>query len=296
AIEPGSASTIMGYAGICPPNVQNNSDAYFHAISVREMYLHVTGAGNCGENTATGNNEPTVDAGPDKTIPKETPFVLTAIASDPDGDVLTYNWEQTDFQTAQMPPRPTNTGGPMFRSLWASESPERYFPKLSTIIAGYQPNMNNPNNQLAWEKVPAVARNMNFSVLVRDNNPVGGQTGRDDIRLTVNADAGPFVVTSQNSTGVVWNLGENQTISWDVANTNVAPVNTQNVTIMITTDGGLTFPHVLVESTPNNGSYSFTVPSGLGVSSDARLMLKAIDNMFLNVNEEDFTINSNMRV
>src|SRR5690606_38941074 len=259
AIEPGSASTIMGYAGICPPNVQNNSDAYFHAISVREMYLHVTGAGNCGENTATGNNEPTVDAGPDKTIPKETPFVLTAIATDPDGDVLTYNWEQTDAQTAQMPPRPTNTGGPMFRSKWATESPERYFPKLATIVGltsatQYNPNINNANDQRAWEKLPAVSRTMNFSLLVRDNNPVGGQTGRDNIRLTVTADAGPFVVTSQGDDSEVWNLGETNTITCDVANTHIAPVNTANVTILISTDGGLTFPHTLVASTPNNGS------------------------------------------
>ncbi|MFA7687770.1 MAG: reprolysin-like metallopeptidase [Moheibacter sp.] len=296
AIEPGSASTIMGYAGICPPNVQNNSDAYFHAVSVREMYLHVIAAGNCGQNTATGNNEPTADAGPDRTIPKETPFVLTAIATDPDGDLLTYNWEQTDPQSGQMPPRPTNTGGPMFRSLWATESPDRYFPKLSTIVAGYQPNMNNPGNPLSWEKLPAVSRNLNFSLLVRDNNPVGGQSARDNIRLTVDANAGPFVVTSQNASGIVWNLGETQTITWDVANTNQAPVNTANVTILISTDGGLTFPHVLVDSTPNNGTYTFTVPSGLGVTSDARLMIKAIDNVFLNVNEEDFTINSNMDV
>ena len=38
SMEPGSASTIMGYAGICSPNVQNSSDAYFHAISIEEMW------------------------------------------------------------------------------------------------------------------------------------------------------------------------------------------------------------------------------------------------------------------
>lgn len=296
AVEPGSASTIMGYAGICHPNVQSNSDAYFHAVSVREIYNYITGGGNCGANTATGNNEPTANAGVDRTIPKETPFVLTGIATDPDGDLLTYNWEQTDTQTATMPPRPTNTGGPMFRSLFATESPERYFPRLSTLIAGYNPDVVTPGNFRAWEKLPAVARNMNFSLLVRDNNPAGGQTGRDDVRLTVTVDAGPFLVTSQNSTGQVWNLGESQTITWDVANTNVAPVNTTNVTILVSTDGGLTFPHTLVASTPNNGSYTFTVPNGLGTSTTARLMVKAIDNVFLNVNSSNFAINSNLSV
>lgn len=297
AVEPGSASTIMGYAGICHPNVQNNSDAYFHAVSVREMYLWVTsGNGDCAAKTDTNNSEPIVDAGPDRTIPKETPFALVGTASDADGDNLTYNWEQIDNQTAQMPPRPTNTGGPMFRSKWATDSPEKFFPSLPILIEGYNPNINTPGNFRAWEKLPAVARTMNFAFLVRDNNPVGGQTGRDDIRLTVTADAGPFVVTSQNASGEVWNLGESKTITWDVANTNVAPVNTTDVKILISTDGGLTFPHVLVESTPNNGSYTFTVPAGLGVTQDARIMIRAIDNVFLNVNEEDFTINSNMSV
>lgn len=301
AVEPGSASTIMGYAGICAPNVQSNSDAYFHAVSIHEMYSWVTTGGNCGTNTDTGNHEPIVNAGPDKTIPKETPFVLTATATDEDGDALTYNFEQTDFQTATMPPRPNNTGGPMFRSVFSTDSPEKYFPRLATIVGltastQYNPNNNNPGDFRAWEKLPAVARNMNFALLVRDNNPLGGQTGRDNIRLTVTADAGPFTVTSQGSDGVVWNLGETHTITWDVANTNIAPVNTENVTILISTDGGLTFPHVLVESTPNDGSHEFTVPNGWGETETGRIMVKAVDNYFLNVNQAEITINSTLGI
>ena len=292
AVEPGSASTIMGYAGICHPNVQNNSDAYFHAVSTKEMYNWVTTGGNCAVKIDTGNQEPVISVGPNRTIPKETPFALVATATDADGDALTYNFEQTDTQTASMPPKPNNTGGPMFRSVMATDSPEKFFPRLSTIIEGYNPNINTPNNYRAWEKLPAVARTMNFALLVRDNNPAGGQSAREDIRLTVEANAGPFVVTSQSSDGIIWELGESQTITWDVANTNTAPVNTENVKIVLSTDGGLTFDHVLVESTPNNGSYTFNVPGGLGVTENARLMVRAIDNYFLNVNTKNFKINS----
>ncbi|ASW74227.1 T9SS C-terminal target domain-containing protein [Chryseobacterium piperi] len=297
SIEPGSGSTIMGYAGICSPNVQNSSDAYFHTVSIREMYTTITSPSrNCSVNTATGNNEPTVNAGFDRTIPKETPFVLTGLANDPDGDAITYNWEQIDFGAAQMPPRPTNTVGPMFRSLWATTSPSRYFPRLSTIIEGYNSTILTASNYRSWEKLSSVARTLTFSLLVRDNNPAGGQTGRDDIQLTVSVAAGPFIVTSQNAAGVVWNTGESRTITWDVANTNAAPINTANVMILVSTDGGLTFPHTLIASTPNNGSYTFNVPDGLGVTSNARLMIKAIDNVFLNVNTTNFTINSNLGV
>src|SRR5690625_7047553 len=69
------------------------------------MYNWVTGGGNCGENIETGNNAPTLEPIANKNIPKETPFVLTALAEDIDGDVLTYSFEQTDNQVAQMPPR-----------------------------------------------------------------------------------------------------------------------------------------------------------------------------------------------
>ncbi|AZA54172.1 reprolysin-like metallopeptidase [Chryseobacterium sp. G0201] len=294
SIEPGSASSIMGYAGICSPDVQNNSDAYFHAVSIREMYTRITGAGNCGINTATGNNEPTVNAGLDRTIPIGTPFALTGVATDPDGNAITYNWEQIDAGAALMPPRPTNTVGPMFRSMFATTSPTRYFPRLSTIIEGYNPSILTASNYRSWEKLPTAARMLNFSLLVRDNNPVGGQTGRDDIQLTVSAAAGPFTVSSQNTAGITWTAGQQQTVTWNVANTNAAPVNTANVSILISMDGGLTFPHTLVASTPNNGTYTFAVPNGLGNSSNARIMIKAVDNVFLNVNTTNFTINSNL--
>ncbi len=293
-IEPGSASTIMGYAGICPPNVQQNSDAYFHAVSINEMYTRLT-TGNtstCGVKTPIANAEPVVNAGLDRSIPKSTPFMLTATATDANNDPLTYTWEQIDAGVAPMPPQPASTVGPLFRSVMPTASPSRYFPRLSTIVSGYDPAIVNPTDFRAWEKLPSGARDLNFSVLVRDNNALGGQTGRDDIKLTVVNSAGPFVVTSQNTPGIVWTEGQSQTITWDVANTTAAPVSTPNVTILLSTDGGLTFPFVLVPSTPNDGTHTLTVPGNLGNSTNARIMVKAIDNVFLNVNSQNFTVNS----
>lgn len=295
SIEPGSASSIMGYAGICAPNVQPHSDAYFHAVSIAEMYTRLTSGStsNCGVKTPIANTEPIANAGPDRSIPKSTPFMLTATATDADNDALTYTWEQTDFGVAAMPPQPVNAVGPLFRSVMPTASPSRYFPRLSTIVSGYDPAIVAPADVKAWEKLASRGRDLNFSVLVRDNNPLGGQTGRDNVKLTVVDGAGPFLVTSQNTAGVVWSEGQSYAITWDVANTTAAPVSTPNVTILLSKDGGLTFPTVLVASTPNNGSYNYTVPGGLGtISNSARIMVKAVENVFLNVNSQNFTINS----
>ncbi|GAB0156482.1 zinc-dependent metalloprotease family protein [Chryseobacterium sp. Alg-005] len=299
SVEPGSASSIMGYAGICPPNVQMNSDAYFHAVSIAEMYTRLTSGSTstCGVKTPTTNTEPVVNAGSDKSIPKSTPFMLTAVATDPNNDPLTYTWEQIDAGVATMPPQPTNTVGPLFRSVIPTASPSRYFPRLSTIVSGYDPTVTTPTDVRTWEKLSSVARDLNFSVLVRDNNSVGGQTARDDVKLTVVNSAGPFVVTSQNTAGVVWNEGQSYAITWDVANTTAAPVSTPNVSILLSKDGGLTFSTVLVASTPNTGTYNYTVPGGLGtITNNARIMVKAVDNVFLNVNSQNFTINSSIVV
>ncbi|MFC6267628.1 reprolysin-like metallopeptidase [Frigoriflavimonas asaccharolytica] len=292
AMEPGSASTIMGYAGICAPDVQGNSDPYYHANSIREMYTILTGSGNCGVKTATGNNEPTANLGEDKTIPRDTPFALKSISVDPEGDPITYSFEQMDKDVALMPPRGTNAVGPMFRSINPSTSSTRYFPRLITIVQGYDPTILATTDFRAWEKLSSVSRILNFSVLVRDNNPFGGQTKRDDIKVIVTAAAGPFIVTSQNVANTVWELGKPTTITWNVANTTAAPISTTDVTILLSTDNGVTFPIVLKDSTPNNGTYTFAVPEGLGKTDNARIMIKAIDNIFLNVNIRPFSINS----
>ena len=90
AMEPGSASTIMGYAGICSPNVQSNSDAYFHAISLQEMKAYILAGGNCAATTTLNNTPPTITTQGNYSIPVSTPFVLTLNATDAQGHPMTY--------------------------------------------------------------------------------------------------------------------------------------------------------------------------------------------------------------
>ncbi|MFI2743009.1 reprolysin-like metallopeptidase [Zhouia sp. PK063] len=280
AVEPGSGSTIMAYAGICAPNVQSSSDDYFHAVSITQIYNYVTtGNGSCATETATGNNAPVADAGTDYTIPGGTTFVLTGTATDADNDNLTYDWEQIDNEVAAQPPVATSEGGPLFRSYEPTTSSKRYFPRLTDVLTG---------TTSQWEVLPTVSRTLNFSLLVRDNNANGGQTYRDDNKITVDGSSGPFVITSQ-TTGETWVAGTQKTITWDVANTNNDKVNTTHVNIILYPDHTLTNGTVLAQNVANDGSQTIIVPGGMATTT-ARIMVQPVNNVFFAVNGADLTI------
>ncbi|RAR50460.1 reprolysin-like metallopeptidase [Flavobacterium lacus] len=281
AIEPGSASTIMGYAGICAPNVQNNSDAYFHVASLLQMDNFVAGTGNCSANINNNNDAPIIQPIQNYTIPRSTAFVLEGNATDANGDALTYCWEQTDTGIAIQPPTATDAAnGPRFRSRNPSTSPNRFMPIMSTILTGATANQ--------WEVVPSIAKTMNFSLLVRDNGfPNGGQTARTTMTVTTVANAGPFLVTTPN-TNVAWVAGSNQTVSWDVAGTTANGVDTPYVDIYLSTNGGASFPTLLASKVPNDGSEIITVPGSIGNSN--RIMVKGHNNIFLDVSNTNFSI------
>ena len=185
---------------------------------------------------------------------------------------LTYNWSPND--PAQAPtngaPQDNWTTGPMYRAIAPSDSPDRYMPTYSDVVAG--------NLTPTWEVTPAVARVMNFSFIVRDNgsgfaNGIG-QTHADLMTVTVE-DSTPFTVT----TPPAWGSGSTQTVMWNVGNTNNASINCQTVNIKFSEDGGLTFPTTLASSTANDGSESITVPS-IADMNNARILVEAADNIF----------------
>jgi subtilisin-like proprotein convertase family protein len=282
AVEPGSGSTIMAYAGICAPqNIQQNSDDYFHLVSIREMWANISSgnSSSCAEITATNNNAPTLEDFPNYTIPKATPFVLNATATDTDGDVLTYTWEQLDTEITAVPLVSTATGGPAFRSVGPSSSSMRYFPNQLTVNAGDLANL--------WEVLPTVERTMRFGVTVRDNALNAGQTVSDEAILTVSAAAGPFLVTSQE-TSTTWDAGTSQTITWDVASTNQAPVNCSLVNIVASFDGGITYSTILASNVINDGSHEIVVPNI--TSNTVRIKVESVGNVFYSVNKSNITI------
>ncbi|MGV8945360.1 MAG: reprolysin-like metallopeptidase, partial [Lutibacter sp.] len=281
AVEPGSGSTIMSYAGLCAPqNVQNLADSYFHLVSVREMFTNISmGQSTCAAISVTGNRVPVVNSLPNYTIPISTPFILNATATDADGDNLTYTWEQLDTESTTYPLVSTAKGGPAFRSISPTGSSKRYFPNISTIVSG---NLSN-----TWEVLPSVGRTMRFGVNVRDNNSIGAQSASRETVVTFVGGAGPFKVTSQ-AIEATWAAGTAQTITWDVAKTNLAPVNCSFVNILLSVDGGVTFPIVLASNISNNGSHSVVVPNN--ATTKARIKVESANNIFYSANSKNITI------
>ncbi|MAO81492.1 MAG: hypothetical protein CMH82_12700 [Nocardioides sp.] len=272
----------------------------------------------------TANHAPTVTAPVDRTIPLRTPFELTGSATDTDGDALTYLWEQNDTggTTGAQLTSASTASGPLFRVFGtaaevskeesltygspdlnlATDDPSRSFPDLAQVLSG---NTNAATGscpaasgevlarevvECYSERLPTQTRSLSFRLTARDGFATGGGTQYDDVTLTVGS-AGPFRVTSQPAATVVEG-GTTGTVTWDVAGTSAAAYAPQ-VRILLSTDGGETFPTVLA-TTANDGSEQVTWPrTG---TERARLRVEAVDNYFYDVNRADFTIESPVRL
>ncbi len=272
-VEPGSGSTIMGYAGITgATDVQPHSDAYFHINSIIQVQNNLISK-TCDVETTVNNNTPVITPLTDVTIPKSTAFVLTAQATDPDGNPLTYNWEEVDNATT--PISKTNLGnttsGASFRSLNSTVTPTRYFPKLATVLAGSVANVNE------WEAASTVGRASNYRVTVRDTpaDPTQRQSQQALQKVTVSAN-GPFKITSTK----VYNNAPGP-LTWDVVGTNAAPFNAANVKIDYTLDNGANWI-VLAASTLNDGSENFSFAS-LATNTALKIRISAIGNVFYTI-------------
>lgn len=282
AYEPGSGSTIMAYAGICgADNLQAHSDPYYHTRSYDQIraYIESAAISSVGTSTSTGNSIPTVSAGGDYVIPTGTTFALTAVGSDPDGDALTYGWEERDLGAAQALSAADNGASPIFRSLNPVLSPTRVFPKLSSILS---------NSYTTSEKIPAVARTAsNYRVTIRDNRAGGGGVNQDDMVLTFVDTGSAFAVTGLDSS-LSWTGGTAQTITWNVAGTTGNGINTSQVNIRLSTDGGNTFQYLLAENTANDGSELVMLPAI--VTSAARIKIEAVNNVYFDISNANLTI------
>ncbi len=307
--EPGSGSTIMGYAGITSYDVQAHSDPIFCYKNINQIQTNLN-TKTCPVSVTMANNTPVVNAGSDYTIPVGTAFMLTGTASDADAsDVLTYLWEQNDtggtsaLSGASSRVSGAKATGPNFRTFKPSANLFRYFPQMGKILGGTLAIATASNSN--WESVSTVARTLNFTFTARDNQAGGGQTATDAMVITVNATGGAFSVSSQATTGISYMQGSTQTVTWVPGSTASAPFNSPTVDILMSTNVSTaletfnattpTSPNpttwtTIAAGVPNNGSYDVTIPLTAPVSSTCRFMVKAVGNVFLAVNSKNFAI------
>lgn len=295
--EVGSGITIMGYAGITSYDVAPHSIDIFHQASIAQIQANMAGK-TCPVTTVmTANTAPVVNAVSNYTIPISTPFILTASATDNEGDALTYCWEQNDNATSSgsnSVASPSKSTGPNWLSFPATASGSRTFPQLSTVLAGLNVTGPLPGGDAGAniEALSSVSRTLNFRVTVRDNKAYVpgstiGQTSFTDAVVTVTNTAGPFAVTAPNSALYI-TPGSNYTVTWSVNGTNAGSVNCANVNILLSSDGGQTFPTVLASNTPNDGSQSVTMPNTTG--SSYRVKVESVGNIFFDISNSNFTL------
>lgn len=284
SVEPGSGITIMAYAGICGTtnDLAAHSIPYFHGVSYDEiMNFTTTGGGSsCDVSTTSGNNPPVVTATTSYVVPVNTPFALTGSATDPDGDALTYQWEEMDQGTGSG--GNWNSGAkPYFMSYAPTTSPTRLFPKLSVILNG---NLQGTRG----EYMPTVAQALKFRLTARDNKMGGGGVCAANATVTVNS-AGPFTVTSQSVTGISYFSGSVQQVTWDVNGTDLAPISCASVNIYVSNNAANSFT-LVAANTANDGSELVTLPILASTSAVCRVKVESVGNVFFDINSQNFTI------
>jgi hypothetical protein len=301
AYEPGSGNTIMSYSNLCSPssyNIVGGSLLYFHTHSQESMITFIKSpSGSCGVVSNSGNAVPVVAALTGFTIPRNTPFTLTGTATDANSDPLTYTWEQYNLAAVADTGRlghTANTLGtsavnsptaPLFRTVQSS-NPTRNFPNLTYVLN----NANNPPDNIG-EDLPNVARTLNFRLTARDNRAGGGGVSFGSINVVVDATKGPLTLNAPNG-GENIVAGNNYTVTWAVNSTNILSA---NIKILLSTDGGSSFPFVLLASTANDGSQSVSIPSNVPNTTQARIKIASLgiaSGEFFDVSNANFTINS----
>lgn len=290
SFEPGSGSTIMSYNGACGAanNIPGGRFANFNVgamVQIRRT-AHETIGATCADVEAVDNHYPeiTLDYEDGFFIPKNTPFKLVASATDVEDDDLTYSWEQYDLGPATTLGQP-RLNAPLFRVFPPTTDQERYFPRWSRILSNTD---NTLNGSYSLEVLPDYSRDMTFRVTVRDNHEGIAGVSWAEVEFNATAAAGPFVVSSLNDGATNWKVGDYVEISWDVANTDRAPVNCGRVNILLSIDGGDNFDQVLASGVRNDGSHFITVPDEL--TDEARIMIEAADNIFFDINNAEFSI------
>ncbi len=285
AYEVGSGTTIMAYAGICTGNnPQQNSDAYFHRVSLQEIFNYISTTSCAVESTHSAT--PTVTEFTNTyNIPYKTSFEISAFATSGNSNPISYCWEEYDLGPAGNWNATNNTAAPIFRSFNPTESNTRVFPRWDSLI--------NNNIKYLGEILPETTRNVKFRCTVRgiDNNGYGVFNAPENQLMIKSVTTTTLFRVNSQAAATTITGNTNQTITWDVAGTTAAPISCANVNIYLSLDSARTFPYLLAFNTPNDGTESVLIPNVATNNASARIKVKGSGNVFFDLNDGWIRIN-----
>lgn len=286
--EPGSGSTIMGYAGIAGrDNLQRHGDSYFHYYSLQNIQQYVAQLG-CGTATPITGTPPVVDVGQDQFIPTGTAYTLQVKNPIPK-EGTTFAWDQLDSGLVTHENfGPQNAIGPQNRSIRPQSTPVRTIPNMDRVLAGKLTQIN-PQIGQDWETVSEVGRLLRWGLTVRKIENEQILFGQDEMEVKVVQNTGPFQLLSQKEQNIIWEAGTKHSLVWDVGGTNESPINTKTVSVYLASNGGKEYPYLLLENTPNDGQADIIVPDSLNLEN-TRVKIEADNSIYFAINEASIAV------
>ncbi|NID16141.1 reprolysin-like metallopeptidase [Luteibacter yeojuensis] len=279
-LEPGSGSTVMGYAGLCyGHNLQDNADDYFHGASIQEVAAWLSGEGGaCAASEANRSRAPWLDTEgwrQPMLVPAHTPFRLSGIARfAAPGAKPSYTFEQMDPGKPQDETTLSDRGtGPLFRSRKPNAQGEQTFPAMPVLLGDEKLGLG--------DALPTRHRDLRFRMTVRDEREDRPSPVVSAERVVTVIDTGrPFAITAPNASAIL-QRGKRRVVRWNVAGTVKAPIACRSVRIDLSVDGGRTFLETpLASAAPNQGRATVEIPAGIDASQAARLRVACADGRF----------------
>ena len=301
-VEIGTGCSIMGYpglaTGVCSSDSEdfcrsrNNDNLFFNATSINEMKIFIEANSNDIKKIEVTTDYPPLSSYSKSgsrswNIPISTPFVLDGTLTDSDGNIvddsnLIYSWDQADqIQSAAEFPSSTNTSGPLFKSLFPTTSPLRYFPNIETVFEGKTSNDS--------EFVPSVARTMKFTLAARYSDYNLGPDGavlHKRIKVNTKSNTTPFKVLSVGNDDGSLNMETAYTVTWqgtDTENSSAIGSQTLKFELIHVND----YTRIELETgVENDGEHTITIPENMDLVGDVyRLIISAENSVFFNVSE-----------
>lgn len=280
ALEPGSGSTVMGYAGLCGAHdLQSQSDDYFHGVSIEEVGAWLAGpGGTCAATEPAPVRTPWLDTEGwqrPMTVPARTAFQLAGAAQFAEPDArLSYTFEQMDLGDFQFDATLADRGtGPLFRSRKPNVDGTQTFPAMAVLL-GTEPADKG-------DTLPTSDRRLRFRMTVRDEREGLRSPAVYADRTVRVVDTGRAFAITAPAPSATLRRGNSRIVRWDTADTAKAPIACPSVRIDLSVDGGSTFLETpLARQVPNEGHARVHVPVDIVESSDARLRVACADGRF----------------